>query len=129
MGCGNAREKLENEMIMMKLERIGIQMERQNQMQMLEKIDGKKMKVPKIPDYIDTKNFRQKLSKKSLKMKKRRKSFNLKKKLKSEETNDVDLESKRNKGRKKSKKKSSQFQKPANANTNINILYIFACML
>ena len=109
MGCGNAREKLENEMIMMKLERIGIQMERQSQMQLLEKIDGKKMKIPKIPDYIDTKNFRKKLSKKSLKMKKRSKSFNLRKKLKSEETNDVDLESKRNKGRKKSKKKSYQF--------------------
>ena len=109
MGCGSAREKLENEMIMMKLERIGIQMERQNQMQMLEKIDGKKMKVPKIPDYIDTKNFRKKLSKKSLKMKKRSKSFNLRKKIKSEETNDVDLESKRNHGKKKSKKKSSQF--------------------
>ena len=109
MGCGSAREKLENEMIMMKLERIGIQMERQNQMQLLEKIDGKKMKIPKIPDYIDTKNFRKKLSKKSLKMKKRSKSFNLKKKTKSEETNVLDLEGKRTPGRKKSKKKSSQF--------------------
>ena len=109
MGCGNAREKLENEMIMMKLERIGIQMERQNQMKLLEKIDGKKMKVYKIPDYIDTKVLRKKLSKKSLKMKKRSKSFNLKKKTKSEETNVVDLEGKRTPGRKKSKKKSSQF--------------------
>jgi hypothetical protein len=109
MGCGSAREKLENEMIMIKLERIGIQMERQNQMQLLEKIDGKKMKVHKIPDYIDTKNLRKKLSKKSLKMKKRSKSFNLRKKIKSEETNEVDLEGKRITGRKKSKKKSSQF--------------------
>jgi len=109
MGCGNAREKLENEMIMMKLERIGIQMERHNQIQLLEKIDGKKMKVPKIPDYIDTKDLRKRLSKKKLKMKKRSKSFNLRKKPKSEETNEVDLEGKRSPGRKKSKKKSSQF--------------------
>ncbi len=109
MGCGNAREKLENEMVMMKLERIGIQMERQNQLQLLEKIDGKKMKVYKIPDYIETKELRKKLSKKNLKMKKRSKSFNLRKKLKSEETNVVDLKAKRPPGRKKSKKKSSQF--------------------
>ena len=109
MGCGSAREKLENEMIMMKLERIGIQMERQNQIQLLEKIDGRKMKVQQIPDYIDTKIFRKKLSKKKLNMKKRSKSFDLRKKLKSPEKNAADLKVKRNPGKKKSKKKSSQF--------------------
>ena len=109
MGCGNAREKLEYEMMMMKLERVGIQLERQNQIQLLEKIDGKKMKLYEIPDYIETKELRKKLSKKNLKTKKRSKSFNLRKKLKSEKINVVDLEAKRPPGRKKSKKKSSQF--------------------
>ena len=55
MGCGSAREKLENEMILMKLERIGIQMERQNQVKLLENIDGRKIKLPEIPDYLESK--------------------------------------------------------------------------
>ena len=98
MGCGNAREKLENEMIMMKLQRIGIQMERQNQVKLLEGIDGRKIKVPNIPDYIDAKSlvrnksdkkkFRRLTNRKKLLVgKKRSKSLYLRKRFKNQETN------------------------------------------
>ena len=53
MGCGNPKEKVENEMIKMKMQRIQIQMERQNQLKLLRDIDGKELKFQKIPDYID----------------------------------------------------------------------------
>ena len=53
MGCGNPREKVENEMIKIKMERIQIQMERTNQLKLLRDIDGKELKFQKIPDYID----------------------------------------------------------------------------
>ena len=111
MGCGNAREKLENEMIMMKLQRIGIQMERQNQVKLLEGIDGRKIKVPNIPDYIDSKFIVKSLSrnnsesnkkfkrrssgKRKLGRKKRSKSVHIRKKLKSQETNISGLETKK----------------------------------
>ena len=102
MGCGTAREKLENEMIMMKLERIGIQMERQNQVKLLENIDGRKIRVPNIPDYLDSKiktksiikntsnnKIRRRMfnSKKNFNLKKRSKSVHLRKKMKTQETN------------------------------------------
>ena len=53
MGCGNPREKVENEMIKMKMQRTVIQMERNNQLKLLRDIDGKELKFQKIPDYID----------------------------------------------------------------------------
>ena len=100
MGCGSAREKLENEMILMKLERIGIQMERQNQVKLLENIDGRKIKVPQIPDYLESKlqikeisnnkkklNRRMLTSKKYLPVQKRSKSVYIRNKLRSQETN------------------------------------------
>ena len=102
MGCGSAREKLENEMILMKLERIGIQMERQNQVKLLENIDGRKIKVPQIPDYLESKlqikeisnnkkklNRRMLTSKKYLPVQKRSKSVYIRNKLRNQETNDI----------------------------------------
>jgi len=121
MGCGSAREKLENEMILAKLERIGIQMERQNQLKLLEDIDGRKINAPDIPDYIDSKiqiklskkhlsNNNENLSKESPNRKKvnrkqRSKSVHIRKKTKSQETNIIDDKNKR----KRSKKISSKF--------------------
>ena len=121
MGCGSAREKLENEMILTKLERIGIQMERQNQIKLLEDIDGRKINVPHIPDYIDSK-FQIKLSNKHLSnnngnlskvfagrkkidKRDRSKSVHIRKKTKSQETYIIDGRGKR----KKSKKFSSKY--------------------
>ena len=53
MGCGESREKIENAMIAIKLERVGVQMARKNQIKLLEEMDGRKIEVPKIPDYLD----------------------------------------------------------------------------
>ena len=53
MGCGNPREKVENEMIKMKMQRTVIQMERKTQLKLLRDINGKDLKFQKIPDYID----------------------------------------------------------------------------
>ena len=53
MGCGDAKEKIENEMVKMKMERVEILMERQKQIKFLKDIDGTEINVKKIPDYID----------------------------------------------------------------------------
>ena len=53
MGCGDPREKIENEMLKMKMERSIIQMERKNQLKLLKDIDGIDLKIQKIPDFIN----------------------------------------------------------------------------
>ena len=55
MGCGNSREKLENEMLDLKISRIEVQMERYKQMQLLKEKNGVEVKSPEIPDYLDQK--------------------------------------------------------------------------
>ena len=55
MGCGNAKKEIENQMMIMQLERVNIQMERANNLKLLEDIDGFKRKAISIPDYIDPK--------------------------------------------------------------------------
>ena len=55
MGCGDSKEKLEDEIIKLKFERAQIQMERKKQIQILEGIEGKKITEPVIPDYISLK--------------------------------------------------------------------------
>ena len=55
MGCANSREKLENEMIKLKFQRVQIQMERKNQIKILEGLEKKKITEPVIPDFISLK--------------------------------------------------------------------------
>ena len=52
MGCGNPKEKIEDEIIKAKFERTIIQNERMNQIKLLEKIYGHPVKRTNIPDYI-----------------------------------------------------------------------------
>ena len=52
MGCGDTKEKIEDEMIKIKFKRAEIQMERKKQLKLLEEIEGKKISEPVIPDYI-----------------------------------------------------------------------------
>ena len=52
MGCGDSREKIEDEMIKLKFQRAQIQMERNKQIQILEEIERRKITAPVIPDYI-----------------------------------------------------------------------------
>ena len=63
MGCGTSKEKIENEMIQMKMARSEVQMERFNQMKLLKEIDGTEVKAPIIPDYIDQDFLKDKISK------------------------------------------------------------------
>ena len=92
MGCGNPKEKVEDEMMKMKMARIELQMERHKQLQLLKKIDGCDMKTPNIPDYIDQNFLNDYISKKRNsesiinindipKRTKRSKSFAIKRKL------------------------------------------------
>ena len=53
MGCGDMKEKIENEMVKMKMERVEVQMERKKQLNLLKEIDGCDIKLAKIPDYIN----------------------------------------------------------------------------
>lgn len=53
MGCDNSKEKIEDQMMKMKMDRIELQMERYKALQQLKEIDGTDMKIPAIPDYVD----------------------------------------------------------------------------
>ena len=63
MVCGHPKEKIENELMKAKFERIQIQMERINQIKLLEEITGKHINPPKIPDYIAPIIIKNKLNK------------------------------------------------------------------
>ena len=61
MGCENTKEKIESELIKMKMARSEVQMERYNQIQLLKEMDGTEIKPSIIPDYIDHDFIKQKL--------------------------------------------------------------------
>ena len=60
MGCAGAREKIEDKMMLMKLERMEVQMEKEKELKKLEEIEGHKIKRGHVPDYIDPKFAREK---------------------------------------------------------------------
>ena len=102
MGCTSNKEKIENEMIEMKLERVRVQMERRNNIKLLEDIDGRKIKEPSIPDYLYSKskvksNEKVKMNKKICisDNRKRCKSVDIKKKFKGQKTNSTGIGSKK----------------------------------
>ena len=122
MGCGTPKEKLENEIIAMKLERVGIQMERRNQIKLLEDIDGVKINETNIPDYLATKqkekninidksrnmitvkSIKSKNSSKPIEKRTRSKSVNVNKKFKSLKTNSTSACESKTKSKPSSKK-------------------------
>ena len=53
MGCGSPREKIEDEMMVYKLERMAIQMEKEKELKKLAEIEGHAIERNIIPDYID----------------------------------------------------------------------------
>ena len=55
MGCSSPQEKIEDQMMKIKLLRIEVQMERENKINQLSDMIGKKIKYKNIPDYIDPK--------------------------------------------------------------------------
>ena len=60
MGCSGPREKLEDKMMLMKLERMEIQMEKEKELNKLSQIEGHKIKPGSVPDYIDPKFAKEK---------------------------------------------------------------------
>ena len=53
MGCSGAKEKLEDQMMLMKLARMEIQMEKEKELKKLSEMEGKPVKRGIVPDYID----------------------------------------------------------------------------
>ena len=86
MGCGNSKRKLEDEMIKLKFQRAQIQMERKNQIKILEGIERKKITEPIIPDFISFQ--KEKPTKKILTETKENKSENKKEKKSKKEKDD-----------------------------------------
>jgi hypothetical protein len=122
MGCGSTKEKIENEIIAMKLERVGVQMERRNQIKLLEDIDGRKIEEPNIPDYLAIKPKGHNIGKKENLISKkgkyisskiltdkrgRSKSTDMRKKIKNLKTNSTTALSKHRAIKKKFSKKAS----------------------
>ena len=103
MGCGNSKEKLEDEMIKLKFQRAQIQMERKNQIKILEGIERKKITEPIIPDFISFQ--KEKPAKKILTETKENKSENKKEK-KSKKEKEKDDNKKRSKSVKTKNKKT-----------------------
>ena len=60
MGCAGAREKIEDKMMLMKLERMEIQMEKEKELKKLAEIEGHTIRRQIIPDYIDPKFAKEK---------------------------------------------------------------------
>ena len=103
MGCANSREKLENEMIKLKFQRVQIQMERKNQIKILEGIERKKITEPIIPDFISFQ--KEKPTKKILTETKENKSVDKKEK-KSKKEKEKDDNKKRSKSVKTKNRKT-----------------------
>ena len=103
MGCGNSKRKLEDEMIKLKFQRAQIQMERKNQIKILEGIERKKITEPIIPDFISFQ--KEKPTKKILTETKENKSVDKKEK-KNKKEKEKDDNKKRSKSVKTKNKKT-----------------------
>ena len=53
MGCTSSKEKIEDQMMEIKLQRIEIQMDREDKINQLSKMEGRNITYQNIPDYID----------------------------------------------------------------------------
>ena len=60
MGCSGEREKIKDKMILLKLERMQIKIEKEKVLGKLSEITGHKIKSGRIPDYIDPKFAKEK---------------------------------------------------------------------
>ena len=105
MGCGDSREKIEDEMIKLKYQRAQIQMERKKQVKILEGIEKKKIAEPIIPDYI---SVQQEIIPNTNEPEKKKKSASEKKKSK----NKTKKKSEKSKSKGKIKHKKTTSTKP-----------------
>ena len=61
MGCTTSKEKIEDQMMKIKLLKIEIQMERENKINQLSQMEGRKITYQQIPDYIDPQFAKEKI--------------------------------------------------------------------
>ena len=120
MGCGNPKEKIEDEIMKMKMKRTESQMERYNQLEKLKNLHGLEIKPSIIPDYIDGNFLREQLLKrinlsfkednfKGRRRTKRSKSFAIKKNTKIFNISDKETVKTINPRRKTIKRKTLKF--------------------
>ena len=88
MGCGQTKENIEAEMLLLQLIRTEIQDERKAILKQLKEINGKKVIRPKIPDYLA----------KTDEASSKKKKENHKKKLRTKQGTKSDDETEMNKG-------------------------------
>ena len=105
MGCATVKEKIESQMMLLKLERVDIMQEREDKIKELEKMTGQTVVRPPVPDYIakDQSNFPPKEG-----------EAEVNEEEKDEETKDeaiVPKDKKKNKKKEKKKKKKSKKKK------------------
>ena len=115
MGCAGAREKIEDKMMLIKLERMEIQMEKEKELKKLAELEGHTIQRSHVPDYIDPKFAKEKQiyddddeigDKKTDDMtRKKEKSKSPKKNDKKENKNRSKKEKEKNDDKKKKKKK------------------------
>ena len=60
MGCGTPKEKVEDEMMVYKLQRLEVQMEKEKELKKLAEIEGHTIERGHVPDYIDPEFAREK---------------------------------------------------------------------
>ncbi len=59
MGCSNPRENLEDQIMIIKLKRIAIRMEREKNLKILSEIEGRSIDDDNLPDYLASRNVKQ----------------------------------------------------------------------
>jgi len=59
MGCSNPKENLEDQIMIIKLKRIAIQMEREKNLKILSEIEGRNIDDDNLPEYLASRNVRQ----------------------------------------------------------------------
>ena len=102
MGCTNTREKIEDKMMVYKLERMEIQMEKEKELKKLAEIEGHTVERHNVPDYIDPDFARER------KIYEKEKEKLKKKKEKDEKSSKKDKESKTSSSSHKKKKKDKK---------------------
>ena len=74
MGCGITKEKIESEILILQLTRSEIKQERSEIIEKYQEITGKKLRRPKIPDYIDHEAMKRKKIRNNRKLKKKQRT-------------------------------------------------------
>ena len=59
MGCSSPKENLEDQIMMLKLKRVAIQMEREKSLKILSEIEGRNIDDDNLPEYLASRNVKQ----------------------------------------------------------------------